>query len=189
MIEDKATSGGGGPDGAQDLIKKGMDAARREDYETGMACLEEAYGLLPKDKDAKIPAAFLSYYGVCIALHAGRLKEGMDFCQVALEREFYNAELYLNLAKVCLAAKARRRAVEILERGLAVEPRSSGLLKLRSSMGVRKSPTVPFLSRDNPINVSLGRARHSMGTGKKSGKASGARSSSKPSTRPPRGKS
>lgn len=183
-MTDRKIPGGNGPDAAYDLIKRGVEAARRDDYANGMSCLEEAYGLLPKDKDAKIPAAFLSYYGLCIALHAGRIKEGMDFCQVALEKEFYNADLYVNLAKVCLAAKARRRAVEILERGLAVDPKNAGLTKLRISMGVRKSPTVPFLSRDNPINVSLGRARHAMKTEKKAGKASGKHATK----RTPRGK-
>jgi hypothetical protein len=33
-------------------------------------------------------------------------------------------------------------------------------VKVRRELGVRARPTVPFLDRANPINVSLGQVRH-----------------------------
>jgi tetratricopeptide (TPR) repeat protein len=156
-----------GTDDPQEFIRLGIDAARKEDFQRGLIFLAEAYRrLVGKEgmKDA-FPAAAFSYYGLCLALHKGRIKEGADFCQVALDLEFYNAENYMNLARVWIAARSRRKAVEALERGLAVDPRSQGLQKLRLSLGVRQKPVIPFLGRDNPLNITLGRMR--SGSGKK----------------------
>jgi hypothetical protein len=45
--------------------------------------------------------------------------------------------------------------------GLAVDNRHPGLLELRRRLGVRQPPVLRFLSRSHPLNVWLGRARHS----------------------------
>jgi hypothetical protein len=49
--------------------------------------------------------------------------------------------------------------VEALDRGIALDPKHTGLKHLKAEMGTRKSPVIPFLHRDNPLNVSLGKMR------------------------------
>ena len=52
--------------------------------------------------------------------------------------------------------------LDAIERGLAVDARNLDLLRLKVGVGVRRLPVIPFLHRDHPINVSLGRLRHQM---------------------------
>jgi len=146
-----------------DFIRLGIAAARTDDFERGLIFLEEAHRLLVGKDTGRdsFPAAAFSYYGLCLAIHRGRVKDGANFCQVALDLEFYNAENYANLARVWIAARSRKKAIDALERGLAVDPRNQVLARLRLSLGVRKKPVIPFLNRDNPLNVTLGKMRAS----------------------------
>jgi hypothetical protein len=145
-----------------ELVQLGIAAAREEQWERGLLYLSEAYRRLQTQKDAKVPPAALSFYGLCLAVGKGRVKEAAEFCALAIEKEFYNGDHYANMARVWVAGRARRKAIEAVEKGLTVDPAHKGLHQLRSSLGVRKRPVLPFLHRDNPLNVSLGRVRHTM---------------------------
>ena len=74
--------------------------------------------------------------------------------------ELISADHQGNLARVYLAAGNRKKALEAVEAGLKMHPEDEYLLSVRKSLGVRARPPVPFLDRSNPINVSLGMARH-----------------------------
>lgn len=153
-----------------DFVRLGVAAAREEHFERGLIFLAEAYRRLSRSPDAHIPPSALSYYGLCLALHKGRVKEAAEYCQLAIEREFYNAEHYANLGRVWAAGRSRRKAVDALDRGLQVDPKSELLKDLRVEFGVRHNPVLPFLHRDNPLNVTLGRVRQTIkkkGTRKK----------------------
>lgn len=151
-----------GTDDPLDFVRLGIAAAREGYFERGLAFLAEAYRRLSKDRENKLPAIALSYYGLCLALSKGRVKEAAEYCQLAIEKEFYNGENYLNMAKVWSVGRARRKAVDAIQRGLAVDPGNRALLEFRSGFGFRKSPVIPFLHRDNALNVSLGRLRHKL---------------------------
>jgi hypothetical protein len=47
--------------------------------------------------------------------------------------------------------------VESLNAGLRLEPNNAQLNRIFDRIGRRRPPVVPFLSRDNPLNVWLGR--------------------------------
>ena len=59
-----------------------------------------------------------------------------------------------------MAMGNRKKAIETAEAGLKVLPDHDALIKVRRELGVRSRPSVPFLDRAHPINVSLGQARH-----------------------------
>lgn len=145
-----------------DLVEMGIDAAKGGGFERGLIFLAEAYRHLSRDMNAKLPASLLSYYGLCLALHKGKTKEGANFCQLALEKEFFNADHYLNLARVWESARSRRKMVEALEKGLARDPQHTGLLRMKAVLGMRRRPVLPFLHRDNPLNIRLGKIRHRL---------------------------
>ena len=149
-----------------DLVTMGISAASGGSFERGLVFLAEAYRQLSREKDPKHPPALLSNYGLCLALHKGKIKEGAEFCQLAVEKEFYNGDHFLNLARVWQAGGSRRKAVEAIERGLAKDPRHMGLLRLKVSIGLRRRPVIPFLHRDNPVNIRLGKLRHRLRTAK-----------------------
>ena len=54
----------------------------------------------------------------------------------------------------------RQRAVRAVTRGLEVAPEDPALRAALESMGWRRRPVLPFLSRHNPLNVWLGKVRH-----------------------------
>ena len=146
----------------QEFVRLGVEAAREDDFERGLIFLSEAYRRVTASGEAKMPSVAFSYYGLCLAVHKGKIKEGADFCQLAIEREFYNAEHYLNLAKVYLAGRSRRKGVETIQRGLALEPNNEALRLLREEIGKRRRPVLSFLNREHPVNVTLGRIRHAL---------------------------
>jgi tetratricopeptide (TPR) repeat protein len=105
-------------------------------------------------------AAGLSYFGVCLAMVQKKIKPSIDLCKRAIELQFYNVDHYANLARVYTVAGHRKKAIEIVEQGLKTNLDDESLLAVHRELGIRSRPPVPFLERANPINVSLGQARH-----------------------------
>jgi tetratricopeptide (TPR) repeat protein len=142
-------------------VDEAIRLAREEDFLHALTLFLDLYGTedsppirTPKD------AGGLSYFGLCLALIRKQMKPAIDLCRRAIDLEFYNGDHYANLARVYVAAGNRKKAVETAEQGLKLIPEHDYLLRVRKSLGVRAVPTVPFLERTNPINVSLGQARH-----------------------------
>lgn len=151
-----------GSEDPAELSRLGIAAARRQDFERGYILLKEAYDRYQRLGDTRHLAPVLSYYGLCLALFRARYREGAQFCQAAIDREFFKAEYYYNLAQVWVAGRSRRRAVEAIQRGLAVEPNHVALKELEEELGKRREPVIRFLSRSHPLNRSLGKLRHRM---------------------------
>ena len=102
----------------------------------------------------------LSFFGLSLALVQKKYKTAIDLCKRAIDLEFYNGDHYANLTRVYMAMGNRKKAIETAEAGLKVLPDHDALIKVRRELGVRSRPSVPFLDRAHPINVSLGQARH-----------------------------
>jgi tetratricopeptide (TPR) repeat protein len=102
----------------------------------------------------------LSFFGLALALMRREIKPAIDLCRRAIELEFYNGDHYANLSRVYAAGGNRKKAIETAEQGLKLVRDHDYLIAVRKSYGVRSEPYVPFLDRTNPINVSLGQARH-----------------------------
>ena len=142
-------------------LEEAITAARAEDFLRALTLFIDIYGTedsppirTPKD------ASGLSFFGLALALMQKKYKPAIDLCRRAIDLEFYNGDHYANLARVYVAAGNRKKAVETAEQGLKLAPEHGYLQAVRGSLGVRSRPSVPFLDRTNPINVSLGQARH-----------------------------
>jgi len=140
-------------------IRDGIRLVRAGDYKNGLAILSEAYA-----KTGEKSPDGLSYYGLCLAIVQKKYKNAVDLCKKAIEMQFYRADHYSNLSRVYLETDHKQKAIDIVEKGLKVNPEDEGLLKLRKAIGVRARPPIPFLSRSNPLNEFLGRARHAKKT-------------------------
>jgi tetratricopeptide (TPR) repeat protein len=142
------------------LIDEAIAAAREDDFLRALTIFIDVYGT--DDKTARTPkdGKGLSYFGLCLALVRKEMKPAIDLCRRAIELEFYNGDHYANLARVYSAAGNRKKAIATAEQGLKLAPEHEYLRAVRKSFGIRSQPYVPFLGRTNPINVSLGQARH-----------------------------
>lgn len=142
-------------------LEEAILASRQEDHLRALTMFIDIYGTedsppirTPKD------ASGLSFFGLALALMQKKFKPAIDLCRRAIDLEFYNGDHYANLARVYVVAGNRKKAVDTAEQGLKLVPGHQYLSRVRDSLGVRTRPAVPFLDRTNPINVSLGQARH-----------------------------
>ena len=158
------------------LTKLGVAAVRDELWQKALILLAEAYnifsaepemkeGTLKVETDAEEPIARLqargrmfSHYGLALAMSdRTRVQEGARFCEIAIQKEPYQAEHYGLLARIWQAGRNRLKTVQAVDRGLKEVPNSQILLEMRGTIGWRGKNTVGFLPRNHPVNVSLGK--------------------------------
>jgi tetratricopeptide (TPR) repeat protein len=142
---------------ARELLLRGhalLNANRVDAATASIFAVCERYS----NADEPVPPQVLSLYALCLA-RQGKRKEAVDTCRMALKREPRNPACRLHMARIYLLANARRKAIEELEKGLGFSPGNHELLRFEAEMGKRRPPVIGFLSRDNPINVKLGKAR------------------------------
>lgn len=142
-------------------IDDAIRTARGEDFLRALTMFLDIYGTedAPPLNTPKA-ASGLSYFGLSIALVRKEFKTAIDLCRRAIDLEFYNGDHYANLARVYLAGGNRKKALDMVEQGLKLIPDHDYLTTVRTSLGVRARPPVPFLDRSHPVNVSLGQSRH-----------------------------
>jgi tetratricopeptide (TPR) repeat protein len=150
-------------------IDEAIALTKAEEYLRALTIFLDVYGGEdpPSPMLSSKTATGLSYFGLCLALVQKKNKPAIDLCKRAIELQFYNVEHYANLAQVYIAAGNRKKALEAVQQGLRSHPRDEALLKVRTQLGVRSKPSLPFLDRSHPINVTLGQARYAKKGGPK----------------------
>lgn len=110
---------------------------------------------------ARVPdhARVRSTLGLAIARDGGDFVEARALCEEAARQEFFNPEVYLNLAKVYLHFGRRAEALRYLRRGQMIDPGNREIEGSIASLGHRRLPLLPFLPRRHPVNRALGTAR------------------------------
>ncbi len=142
---------------AEMSFRKGLLALENGNHLESLAFFESALNLEERCGSAARRMKYLSFYGLSLSLAAGRTEEAIEICERALAVEFYNPDLYCNVARVYLASGQRRRAWRSICQGLRLERRHEGLLALLRTMGVRRRPVFGFLPRHHFLNRLTGR--------------------------------
>jgi tetratricopeptide (TPR) repeat protein len=139
----------------EEMLRTGISAVRKGEYLTGFNALSELY------RDGFVPGSIegLSYYGLTLAMLKKKYREAVELCNKAIKQQFLDPYHYVNLARVYVAMENRKKAVQTLEVAIGQMPRNKVIMTYWKSIGVRSRPPIPFLSRDNPLNKMLGRAR------------------------------
>lgn len=102
---------------------------------------------------------YRSHYGLGLALVERRFDRALELCRSAAKEEFFNPELYHNLARVHLAFGFKAEAIRYLRRGLMIDPGNAPMVSDLQRLGLRQEPVLAFLPRRHPMNRLLGRAR------------------------------
>lgn len=102
-----------------------------------------------------------SFYGLCVAMVRRRYAEAVQYCNLSLKSQFMEPDHLANLALVYLERNDRADAIENLHAGLRIQPNHARINKILDEIGRRQPPVISFLSRNNPLNIWLGKRRRS----------------------------
>jgi predicted Zn-dependent protease len=103
---------------------------------------------------------YISYMGVAVAAAEQKWAEAEKLCHSAMRMNRRQAQLYLNLAEVYVAADRKQDAADILARGLHYTPHDLRLKMALDRLAMRRPPILSFLPRTHVINRNLGKIRH-----------------------------
>lgn len=137
---------------SEDFIK-GIEFLEQCSIEDSVVCFKNACHsgsvsdqLFPKYK---------SYYGLSCLLSGD--DTAIAICRNIVKKCPHDADVCLNLARAEVFMDNRKQAIQVIDKGLAFSAHHDGLNALKSKLGVRGRRLVPFLSRNNLINIALGR--------------------------------
>jgi tetratricopeptide (TPR) repeat protein len=136
---------------AEESYRRGRDLLARSELDAALGHFRTAHQI-----DRASPR-YRSFYGLGLALVERRFDRALELCRSAAKEEFFNPELYHNLARVHLAFGFKAEAIRYLRRGLMIDPGSSAMLADLHELGLRRRPVLGFLPRRHPVNRLLGR--------------------------------
>jgi predicted Zn-dependent protease len=137
-----------------------------EDFRAGLTFLRggDAHRALPHLRMALThePANpfYISYVGVAVAAAERKWAEAEKMCQSAMRLNRRQAQLYLNLAEVYVAADRKQDAADVLARGLRYAPHDQRLKMGLDRLAIRRPAVLSFLPRQHAVNRNLGKLRH-----------------------------
>jgi hypothetical protein len=137
------------------LLRRGREALRLERYREACDALGEYCGRSIR-MSKPIPPSSLAFYGLAVG-HAENVRDGLQICFQALSADRRNSNAYLCLARLYVLADAKKNAINVLGQGIRVCGNQRDLIALRRALGIRQVRAIPFLPRDNAVNVRLGR--------------------------------
>lgn len=109
----------------------------------------------------------MALYGYCLCTVQKKRKDGIKMCKRAVELDGRNPRAYYLLGMAYLDANTKKLAWNAFFKGSKVDPDYAPIRDVLREMGIRKRPVIPFLPRDNALNVFLGKWRHSLSDNKK----------------------
>lgn len=149
-----------------DRVEKAVALTREERYAEALEIFEELLPQLSSQdvNEKRVLSNSSSFYGLCVAMVRRRYAEAVQYCNLSLKSQFMDPDHLANLALVYLERNDRANAIEKLHAGLRIQPNHARINKTLDDIGRRKPPAISFLSRNNPLNVWLGK-RRSRGSG------------------------
>ena len=114
---------------------------------------------------------FLSHCGYLTAAVENKPRVGTRLCEEAItilrksestDMLFFLPLFFLHLGKAYLKGNRRKAALNAFQSGLKYDSGNRELGAEIKGLGIRKGPVIPFLQRGNPVNIYLGKLRHSI---------------------------
>lgn len=100
---------------------------------------------------------YASFCGLSRLINGDR--GGLELCRESAHSELYDADVYLNLARAEWRLRNRKRTIVALKKGLNIDNRHAGILKMREQLGIRRHVVLSALDRSHAINVYLGKLK------------------------------
>jgi tetratricopeptide (TPR) repeat protein len=128
----------------------------------------DALFYLDKIVDQTDNAEVLSSFGLCIALERGKVKDAIDLCLKAIDKDSKNVFHYLNLGKVYLKDGKKAVGIDIFRKGLRLNidnEYAKEIDLILNKLGTRRKPLLPFLGRKHFVNKYCGIVLRKLGVG------------------------
>jgi len=136
-----------------DDFKNGIDFLNARSFSQAVECFQLAFESVSKSH--KYSNTYASYFGISKLMH-GDLT-AIKLCRMAVNNEWTNADVFLNLARAELFCDNRLNTVLAIEKGFDIDRCHIGLALLYKKLGVRRRNAIPFLSRKNIVNQFVGK--------------------------------
>jgi tetratricopeptide (TPR) repeat protein len=143
---------------AEEHFRRGRAALDSDHYSVALEHFCAAQRVDPNN------SRYRSYYGLCLGIAKRRFDQALELCRSAAKEEFYNPELYRNLAQVHLVFGFKAEGIRYLRRGLMIDPANQQILDDLMELGVRRRPPFGFLPRRHLINRWIGMFRGRLQT-------------------------
>ena len=98
---------------------------------------------------------YASFCGLLRVLHGD--PGGLVLCRDAARSEIHDGDVFLNLARAEWFYDSRKKTVYAILNGLDIDGKHVGLLQMHKDLGVRAHQPIPWLGRENKLNVWIGR--------------------------------
>ena len=138
---------------AEELGRRGEAALAEGDPAAALEHFRAAHRLDPANPRLR------SFHGLSLALAERRFDKALELCRSAAKEEFFNPQLYHNLARVHLAFGFKAEGIRYLRRGLMIDPANEEIASQLGQLGRRRPPVLGFLRRNHLVNRWLGALR------------------------------
>ena len=103
---------------------------------------------------------YISFLGLSVARAERQWDRATELCEIAVQLRRNECQFHLNLAEVYALAGRREKALDTIDAALARFGNDARLVRARSRVEKRRSPILPFLTRDHFLNRTIGKMRH-----------------------------
>lgn len=146
--------------GSKELFRVGIELLKEKKYGDALTSIKMAIKKGGYENLNEIPPLYLSYLGLIMALAEKRYRNGVEICEKAIRKEFYNPLFHLNLGKVYVAGGYKHKAIHTFHKGLRIAGDHDEIMAELRKMGLRRKPVIPFLTRTHLLNKYLGLLLH-----------------------------
>ncbi|MCK4237035.1 MAG: hypothetical protein KAX38_07930 [Candidatus Krumholzibacteria bacterium] len=137
---------------SRDLLQLAEASILRGDYQRASLFLGEALKISPDNP------IYISHLGLCTGMK-GNITAAEDMCRKAIKLSPLEPIMFVNLGRVFLESGRRKEAREAFMQAYEIDNTNAPAALELSRMGIRRRPALPFLNRENSLNVYLGRLR------------------------------
>ncbi|MEE9218373.1 MAG: tetratricopeptide repeat protein [Acidobacteriota bacterium] len=141
---------------SEELFQQGLRLLEMNHLDQAATMFEEALKLDQQEGSEAAPR-LLSYCGYTLAFARKKYLDGLKLCKMAVEKEFFNPDLFCNLGDIYLSRGDKKRAHKAFRRGLSINPQHAKIRSRIQEMGERKGNIISFLSRTHFLNELLGK--------------------------------
>lgn len=136
---------------AETLCQQGIELCDANNHASAHKYFIQAYQLFPTSPKIN------SWLGYTTGIVENKVGTGMKMCKMAVDSGVPDAMFYRNIGKLYLLQKNKRAALGAFATGLQIDKGNKAILTEWKVLGFRRKPVIPFLSRENKLNIFLGK--------------------------------